>query len=334
MLKMLRHPAAAGQHDISFAARHLQYQSSVVCRPSSSSLNRQLTYNYNTGIFPSAIFTGILIRFAPMLSKSFDINTASLPPFDPGTRSLLLEISPAAVSVIFWNKEKNAPEAFEVFAGKFNNAADWELITQQSTLLGLRQLETDVIHAFENMLPIPVHLYTPEQAKAQMELFFGARPGMHTSADLLPLNDMALAWQLPEDLHAAIASHFSVFRLKHVGSCLLKNAVEAGKTVGKIVVYGSQCWVSLWGNGSLLIIKSVAISQADDLSWHLLNACQQFNLQPEEVSWEIAGMAEENSPLWAAVTRFFEPVQAMAPQVELPEELPGHYFAHLYQYML
>jgi len=269
-----------------------------------------------------------------MLSKSFDINTASLPPFESGTHSLLLEISPAAVSVIFWNKEKNAPEAVEVFAGSFNNAADWELITQQSTLLGLRQLETDVIHAFENMLPIPLHVYTPEQGKAQLELFFGAKPGMHTSADLLPINEMVLAWQMPQDLHAAIASYFQVYRVKHVGSCLLKNAVEAGKTVGKIVVYGSQCWMSLWGNGSLLIIKSVAISQADDLSWHLLNTCKQFGLEPNEVSWEIGGMAEESSPLWTAVTRFFDPVRAMASPVELPAEIPAHYFAHLYQYML
>jgi hypothetical protein len=269
-----------------------------------------------------------------MLSKSFDINTGQLQPFEPGTRSLLLEISPAAVSVIFWNKEKNAPEAIEVFAGRFNNAADWELITQQSTLLGLTELETDVIHAYENMLPMPAHLYSPDQAKAQLELFFGPKPGMHTSADLLPIAQMALAWQLPEDLYVAITAYFKILRVRHVGSCLLKNAVEAGKTVGKMVVYGTHCWVSLWGNGALLIIKSVAVSQADDLSWHLLNACRQFGLQPEEVSWEIAGMAEENSPLWAAVTRFFEPVQAMAPRVELPEELPGHYFAHLYQYML
>ncbi len=269
-----------------------------------------------------------------MVSKSFDINSSQLQPFDPGTRSLLLEVSPATVSVILWNKEKNQPEALEVFSGNFINDSEWEQLQPQSSLLSYRNLETEIVHAFEYMVPMPAQLYSPETATEQIQLFFGQRAGMHLGADILNSQSMILAWQLPAGLYQCFADQFSVFRVKHVGTCLLQNAPNINGLLGRIVVYGSRCWVSLWKNGQLQIIKQIQTTQPDDLSWQLLNICKQFDLAPSSVNWELSGMAEESSPMWHAVTRYFEPVLPMEAGVELPAELPGHYFAHLYPSML
>ena len=112
-----------------------------------------------------------------MVSKSFDINTTSLQPFDPGKRRLIIELSPESVAVILWDRLKRIPEAVEIFKGPHTLTQDWETISEQSSLLGFSDLETLVILAYPEMIPVPAALYTPLSAIDQLELVFGWKQG-------------------------------------------------------------------------------------------------------------------------------------------------------------
>jgi hypothetical protein len=263
-----------------------------------------------------------------MVSKSFDIQTGNLLPFDSASKKLLIEISPELVSVILWDKQKAIPDAVEIFNGSNPDADDWQSMLHQSRLLSFSDLETLIVNAYPEMIPVPVSLYHPTSAKEQLELFFGNKIPVHTGGDVLDKEEMIVAWQLPLDLYEFLKNHFQVFQVKHIASVLLLQQ-PAGENKAHIVVYGNFAWVLIWLNGQLQIAKPVAFSLPDDLSWHLLNLCRQLTVEPTDIAWEVSGMAEESSPLWQAITRFLDPVKAMNAPVELPENLPAHYFAHL-----
>ena len=265
-----------------------------------------------------------------MVSKSFDINTTGLQPFDPATRRLIIELAPESVAVILWNRDKTIPEAVEIFKGSHAAIEDWEAMLQQSRLLGFTDLETLVVIAYPEMIPVPAPLYTPESAKAQLELFFGWMPAIYTSGDVLQEDNMVISWQMPLVVHEFLSGHFSVLQIRHLASVAIESHEAITPFDGQIILYGNLGWAVLWVDCKLQIIKPVSFSKPDDLSWHLLNICKQFDLTPTSVSWQVSGMAENSSPLWLAVTRFLDPVVAMNAGIPLQEELPGHYFAHLF----
>lgn len=263
-----------------------------------------------------------------MVSKSFDIHTGSLLPFDAASKKLLVEISPSHTGVILWDKEKDAPEAVEAFSGDMMNEDQWHSMLQQSRLLGYTDLETSILIAHPQMIPVPARFYDFAGAKQQLELFFGNRGEMHTGGDVLEKEEMVVAWQLPKDLFECLRGHFKAFRARHIASLLIGRG-QVNDNKAQVIIYGNLAWVLVWLNGQFKIAKSVTFLQPDDLSWHLLNICRHLEAEPTDIQWEVAGMVEENSPLWQAITRFLDPVTPMAALVPLPGELPAHYFAHV-----
>lgn len=265
-----------------------------------------------------------------MVSKSLDIHTASLAPFEPSKRRLVLELAPHALTAILWDKDKNLPVAVEVFNGDITKAGERQLIMEQSRLLGYKDLETLVISAFPNILPVPSFLYTPTSAQEQLNLLFGQNNNLYTGGDVIAEHSMVLNWQMPTTVHQFLVNRFKVLQVRHLVTNLLNSFKQNEAAQGNIVVYGSLVWIALWQNEQLLLAKSAEIGHADDLSYQLLNICKQFSIDPAQITWQLSGMVAQDSPMWAAVSRFFEHVEEMPILVQLPEDLPGYYFAHLF----
>jgi hypothetical protein len=265
-----------------------------------------------------------------MVSKSFDINSGSLQPFEPSGKRLIVEVSPESVAVILWDKIKRIPEAVEIFKGAHGEAGDWDSMLQQSRLLGFRDLETAVIIAYPEMLLIPSFIYSPGAAKSQLELFFGNRVDSYTGGDILKEVDMVVAWQIPANVRTYLSNHFHVLHFQHLAGLLIANHKKKEGFEGHIVLYGNIGWVVLWKHGELQIAKSIPFLKPDDLSWHLLNVCEQFELELTGVTWKVSGMAEESSPLWQAISKFLDPVWPMDAGIPLQEALPKHYLSHLF----
>lgn len=265
-----------------------------------------------------------------MVSKSLDIHTASLAPFEPSKRRLLLELAPGALTAILWDKDKNLPVAVEVFNGDITKASERQVITEQSRLLAYKDLETLVFSAFPNILPVPSFLYSPTAAQEQLNLLFGQNNQLYTGGDVIAAHSMVLSWQMPATVHQFLVNRFKVLQVKHLVTHLIDNFKLGENVAGYIVVYGSLVWIVVYQNGQLLLAKSVEVAHPDDLSYQLLNICKQFSLPPAQIFWQIAGMVQSDSPMWAGVSRFFEHVEELPLQGQLPEDLPGYYFAHLF----
>lgn len=265
-----------------------------------------------------------------MVSKSFDINTVSLQPFELPGKRLIIELSSSSVAIILWNSSARLPEAVEIFNGDHGEPDDWQSMLQQSRLLGFTELETLISTAYPEMLLVPASLYSPESAKAQLDLFYGFKPGHYVGGDVLHQIDTVVAWELPANVKTFLTNHFSVTKIQHlVTSLLLHHKAHTGAS-GHIVLQGNMVWVLIWKQDQLQIAKSFSFLKPEDLQWHLLNLCRQLAVEPGSIRWKISGMAEESSPLWQAITCFFDMSEPMDAGIVRQEELPGHYFAHLF----
>lgn len=265
-----------------------------------------------------------------MVSKSFDINVSGIQPFDSASKKLLIELSTDAVTAVLWDRQDNAPVAIESFHGSHRLSADWEAMVQQSRLLTMSNLETLVVVGYGNMMPVPGSLYAPHLAASQLELFFGNSTDLFTSGDLIKELEMVVAWQIPVEEQHFIVNHFHWVQVKHAVTLLLENHIKQTGWEGHILIYASESWVVIWENGNFRLAKPVFFSKPDDLSWHLLNTCRMLQTEPTEISWTLSGMVETNSSLWLAVCRFLEPVVPLENGKNSMEELPAHYFAHIF----
>ncbi len=277
-------------------------------------------------LFHVLIFT----RFAAVVSKSLDIHPESLLPAPPAGRRLLVELAPSTLSVVLWDNQLQSPVAAESFNGQIGKAEDRQVIMDQSRLLAFNDLQTLVISAFPNIVPIPSYLYNPASAIQQQQLLYGEQDRLYTDGDLLQDHDMLLSWQMPATVHQFFVNRFKVLQIRHLVSGLIKSHTSNTSANGNIVVYGSRVWILLWQDSQLLIAKSVEVGHPDDLSYNLLNICRQFSVEPVQTQWHISGMVEQDSPLWAAVSRFFAQVSEMPSNVSLHKDIPGYYFAHLF----
>lgn len=265
-----------------------------------------------------------------MVSKSFSINTADMQPFDSSSKRLLVELSTDAVTVILTDRQSKKPEAVESFHGSHRLGADWEAMVQQSRLLSLTDLETLVVIGYPNMIPVPASLYAPQQAVAQLELFFGPSEGLFTSGDVLKEQEMVVSWQIPLEEHDFLVNHFQWLQTRHAVSILIETYSQDNSADGHVLIYNNAAWLLLWKEGIFQIAKPVLFTGGDDISWFLLDTCRHFGFEPTEVHWKVSGMVEEGSSLWQAIIRFIDPVTLMS-STAIPEDLPSHYFAHLFK---
>jgi len=266
-----------------------------------------------------------------MVTKSLYINEAGLQPFENSTFKLAIELGESALSVVLWNRPEARPMAFEMFSGAECLPRNWDAMVQQSDLLGFKHLETLVVLNFERAAPVPLSVFTPALIPQHLELLFAppAEP-QHSSGDVLATHQMVMAWQMPLEWQQVITQHFAIVKLKALMSTLLMAPETESPVFGHLVVFDQYLWLALFKNHALLLCRTVAFQRPEDLSYHLLNICQQCHIATDAVQWRISGMTAQHSLLWEAVAKYFNHVVPFEAGCPVPEGLPGHYFAHLY----
>jgi predicted metal-dependent RNase len=100
-----------------------------------------------------------------------------------------------------------------------------------------------------------------------------------------------------------------------------------------IIFYVHKIVVTLIKDGKYQLVNSFCYSKAEDVTYILLDICQQFQLK--DVALEISGLIEANSPLYTQIHKYFQSI-VLSPFPEnrnCTEEItqhPSHYFSHIF----
>lgn len=270
-----------------------------------------------------------------MVTLSYHIRTSGNEAFDAETRCLLLEAGNANLTILLWDKVLQKPAALEFFTGITDWEDQWELMLQQSELLNYKNIETTVLFNTGRCLPIPNVFFDPEGAKAQIVAIFGEKALTFDGADVLTDQNMVISWQVSMEVYHQITRHFAVVKTQSLVAALIQSGwnAEAKGPYGKLIVTGENAWILLWRAKQFLLLKNISILNPDDLAYEMLNACKQWGIENNQVYWDVSGMVNMDAPLWQSPDRFFEHFEPADGGDAIGPEIPGHFFAHLVNYM-
>lgn len=268
-----------------------------------------------------------------MVNLTYHISASKNEGFEAGTRKLLLEAGSAQLSVLLWNKEQELIEAAEVFMGIEDWPEDWPGMLQQSALLNFRHLETEIFMNSERFLPVPAIFFEPAEVANQLTALFGEATGQQFGGDVHADEGMVIGWEGNKEVIDLLTGHFQVVQMHSLGSLLLKIGNVAGATdaSGFMVVSGGLAWFSIWRGKNLLVLKAIEANEPENVAYCMLNACKNWGIEPQHISWKVAGFIELDSPLWMATQRFF-PLFAPMDGPSLGNEISAHYLAHFNKY--
>ncbi len=268
-----------------------------------------------------------------MVNLTYHISASKNEGFEAGTRKLLLEAGPGQLSVLLWNREQKLIDAAEVFTGIEDWTEDWPRMLQQSALLNFRHLETEIFMNSERFLPVPAIFFEPAEVGNQITTLFGEATGQQFGGDVHPEEGMVIGWEANKEVFELLNGHFEVVQWHSLGSLLLKvgNTTDATGASGCMVVSGELAWFSIWRGGNLLILKAIQANEPENVAYFMLNACKNWGIEPQHISWKVAGFIQLDSPLWLSAERFFpnfEPMEGASNS----GEIPAHYLAHFNKY--
>ncbi|MCU0395656.1 MAG: DUF3822 family protein [Chitinophagaceae bacterium] len=265
-----------------------------------------------------------------MVSKSIDIGSNALLPYEPHSRRLLLEWAPSHLHVLLWNKGTQSIEGLESYQGEIADEEAWEWVLAQSRLLPLSDVEALLLSAGPRVLPIPGSLFQADRVAAEMNLLLGAAEWQHLGADLVPAHDMVIAWQMPSALLDMLQQHFGTLTHRHLLSQLLQQPSPTGLS-GQLIVAERSVLCLLQHQHAVLFAGSLPVMEEDDLSYRLLNICRQHQVDPQEVPWQLSGTIEQDSPLYKGIALFLRQLSWLPESWSLPGQVSARYFAHLTQ---
>ncbi len=270
-----------------------------------------------------------------MVNLSYHIRSSANEGFEANTRKLVIEAGTGHVIVMLWNREQRMVESAEVFTGIQVWPESWGQMVQQSSLLNLRHLETEVFLNSERFLPTPAVLYDPTETDKQISVLFGDEISQSAAADVLMEEGMVIGWQADSEIVETLKGHFQMVQLHPFASLLAKmnNFEDAHENHGVLVVSGHLAWVAVWRKAELLLLRAISANEPDNVAYFLLNACKTWGIEPQKIAWKIGGLVETDSPLWLAAERFYQNFEPMKGSL-VKNDIPEHFFGHLTRYLL
>jgi hypothetical protein len=135
--------------------------------------------------------------------------------------------------------------------------------------------------------------------------------------------------------HSALVSQFSTAIFVHQYSILIKKLPGSGNELN-VIFYPNKIVAVLSKGGRLQIAQTFKFQTPEDVVYHLLNVCHQFDAM--QVNVELSGMIEKDSNMFKEVSKYFlTTFTGLPPAFNYPEEImekPSHYFSHLFSIAL
>jgi hypothetical protein len=267
-----------------------------------------------------------------MVKLSFQYGIGQQAPFEASTRYLVLDIGPQCLVILICRRQTDEVEAAEVYTCTSTPEAAWQEIITRSSLLGYRHLETRVVFHYGRAMAIPLELFQPTVATAQLSLLYGEQAALLPSSDIHRNQGMIWYWEAPAIWHQLLRGHFEQFTVSHTGSWIAglltdtagRNA-EAGR--GAAVFYPGLAWMGIATADGLHTLRPVELVTPQDAPYFMLALTRLAGLTAESTDWQCYGMLEANSAIWQNIGEHIG--MAALPQPQSPNELPKWYFDYL-----
>ncbi|MEO6406832.1 MAG: DUF3822 family protein [Ferruginibacter sp.] len=179
---------------------------------------------------------------------------------------------------------------------------------------------------------IPKKYYDASGAAAMLDLHYGEEKNASISSEKINKPEAILAYKIDSGLSAIWTSRFPGSSIRH-SSALQINHFSITDNVLVCIVSPGNCKIIVYKNGLLQLEQKFDYMVPADVVYHLLNACTQFEMSPEEVTVLLSGLIESSSSLYKEIYKYFMHVKFDEAATENASEAfmqyPPHYFSNL-----
>ena len=275
-----------------------------------------------------------------MLKATFDIIPETNRQEDIQNSLLLMEVGEKVFSYVLYNKQQQRfmglrQYNLDFMPGKPVMEALQEILAGDE-LLQLSYREAFVIYHYTDSNLLPEKLFHIELNKPVTELIFGnAHKGLLLS-EKVPGWNVYNIYRIPREAHTLMQQKFAAGKYWHYYTIMLSGIEKgtSGDGVIKVVVASDRIVAAVFKNNALQLVQTYNYDTPDDVSYHLLALCSQFNLDNQKVILKIAGLLDEQSKLYQELFKYFLNMEWEAPSAgsrlhEVFEAYPAHYFSPL-----
>ncbi|HEY5464091.1 MAG TPA: DUF3822 family protein [Hanamia sp.] len=210
---------------------------------------------------------------------------------------------------------------------------DLQVIFHQKEILSQKFKKVLVSYSFPQSVLIPFPLYNSEKNATLMNMLYGdLYSNEMILTDVVGGQSIYNCYRVPASIFDVLQNQYQNAESTHQYSILLKTPVGE-KDKLSIIFYTQKMVISLIKNGKHQLINSFDYHTPEDVSYILLNICQQCEIN--NITLEISGLLEENSSLYKEIYKFFTDIEftKLPAEINYSEEItryPSHYFSSIF----
>ena len=258
--------------------------------------------------------------------------------YNPENCSLNCEVSNEGFSYCIKDEETNsflglAVHHFDPSKPAVGFPIALQVLFHQQEIFSKKFRKVCVIYSFPQSVLIPFSIYNREKNQTVMNMMCGDLGANDTIlTDVIANQSMYNCYRLPAATLEMIKTRFPNASIAHQYSLLLKKTLDENDTM-HVIFYSQKIVVDLLKDGKHVLVNSFKYTAAQDVSYTLLNICQQFEIK--NIHMLISGLIEENSALYKEIYKYFDDIELSGFRegyhyAEGITAFPSHYFSYIF----
>jgi Protein of unknown function (DUF3822) len=189
-------------------------------------------------------------------------------------------------------------------------------------------------HTRESVL-LPESLYKGGDGDRILSMIHGDLRADKSMEDPVPGMNIRNIYRVPADLVRLFSEKFPMARCRHENTVLLQQLRDRAEILPAshvyLQVYPHQVTVTVIRDRQFILLQSYPYDIPEDVSYHLLNAAEQLELDPDQVPVLVSGLIDADSPLYHELLKYFRNLEtdAALESLNLDEAFSG-YPPHLF----
>ncbi|MCO5237375.1 MAG: DUF3822 family protein [Chitinophagaceae bacterium] len=202
-----------------------------------------------------------------------------------------------------------------------------------------------VVYYFPESILVPEEMYDESLNKSSLDLIYGDLNKGEVLTDHVADWNLYNVYRVPAPIHELLGAHFPKGHFFHAYTVMLKRKrqVQSHKMPegdeALLIFFPNKLLFGLFRNGDLQIMQTFEYETAEDVVYHVLNVCLQFQSNCEQIVLRISGLMDDHSAVYAALQKYFLHVELDPRPAELNykedfNEYPAHFFTSLFNIAL
>lgn len=222
---------------------------------------------------------------------------------------------------------------------RFNTFNHLKDIVYNNALLGHSYKETRIVYNFPDCLVMPGIRYNEGANRDMLNLVFGDLNKGDVLSEHLADEDLYIVYRVPSSLHREMTARFPGAGFCHAYTTFLKRKTRNGQVptgdAAFVIFYEHKLFFAFFRETKLQIIRTFDYETAEDVTYHLLNACQQLDADCEKTVFRISGLLDDHSSVYSEMQKYFLLTELESRPKDFSynsafDEYPAHFFTSLF----